>query len=67
MDSCPTGTVTGPPPAGPPAREAEALGRDEALELLGSVGLGRIVFTRQALPAVVDRSSGHPLIRVAGL
>lgn len=28
------------------------LGRDEALALLGAVCLGRIVFTRHALPAV---------------
>ncbi|KIF01137.1 pyridoxamine 5'-phosphate oxidase [Streptomyces sp. RSD-27] len=33
-------------------RRAEALGTNEAMELLGSVELGRIVFTRDALPAV---------------
>ncbi|OIJ90042.1 pyridoxamine 5'-phosphate oxidase [Streptomyces sp. MUSC 14] len=35
-----------------PARLCVGLDRVEALRLLGSVPLGRIVFTRQALPAV---------------
>ncbi|MGV9457291.1 pyridoxamine 5'-phosphate oxidase family protein [Streptomyces sp. NPDC003635] len=38
-------TVTGP-------RQSVELGKDEALRLLGSVSLGRIVFTRHALPTV---------------
>jgi len=33
-------------------RQFSELGRDEALRLLGSVGLGRIVFTENALPAI---------------
>ncbi|WP_156724902.1 pyridoxamine 5'-phosphate oxidase family protein [Streptomyces apocyni] len=33
-------------------RHVSALGRYEALRLLGTVSLGRIVFTHQALPAV---------------
>ena len=33
-------------------RELEQLNRSEALTLLGSVSLGRLVFTHQALPAV---------------
>ncbi|MGW7522053.1 pyridoxamine 5'-phosphate oxidase family protein [Streptomyces sp. NPDC054783] len=37
-------------PAGP--RRSVELDSDEALRLLGSVSLGRIVFTRQALPTV---------------
>ncbi|MCB5163844.1 pyridoxamine 5'-phosphate oxidase family protein [Streptomyces bambusae] len=45
----------GPPapstPAGP-GRTVEELTSGEALALLGSVGLGRVVFTRHALPAV---------------
>ncbi|MER7467299.1 pyridoxamine 5'-phosphate oxidase family protein [Streptomyces sp. NPDC097981] len=35
-----------------PVREVEELTAAEALELLGSVGLGHIVFTQHALPAV---------------
>lgn len=35
-----------------PARRMEQLGRDEALRLLATVSLGRIVFTQYALPAV---------------
>ncbi|MFB6615610.1 pyridoxamine 5'-phosphate oxidase family protein [Streptomyces sp. NPDC085524] len=34
------------------ARHLHELDRDEALRLLGTVSLGRIVFTRHALPAV---------------
>ena len=37
-------------PAGP--RRSIELDRDEALRLLGSVPLGRIVFTRHALPTI---------------
>ncbi|KUN88505.1 pyridoxamine 5'-phosphate oxidase [Streptomyces bungoensis] len=39
-----------PSPAGP--RRSVELDSDEALRLLGSVSLGRIVFTRHALPTV---------------
>ncbi|MFJ7593125.1 pyridoxamine 5'-phosphate oxidase family protein [Streptomyces sp. NPDC097617] len=35
-----------------PVRSTEQLDRSEALRLLGSVSLGRIVFTHQALPAI---------------
>jgi len=34
------------------ARQVAELGRDEALALLASVDLGRIVFTEHALPAI---------------
>jgi hypothetical protein len=40
--------------------EMTPLGRAEALALLGSVGFGRIVFTRNALPAI--RPVNHALI-----
>ncbi|MFI6565798.1 pyridoxamine 5'-phosphate oxidase family protein [Streptomyces sp. NPDC050534] len=40
-----------PVPSEPGARMVE-LGRDEALELLGSVQLGRVTFTDQALPSI---------------
>jgi nitroimidazol reductase NimA-like FMN-containing flavoprotein (pyridoxamine 5'-phosphate oxidase superfamily) len=40
-----------PVPSEPGARMVE-LGRDEALELLGSVQLRRVAFTDQALPAI---------------
>lgn len=36
----------------PDGQGSEDLPRDECLRLLGSVGLGRIVYTLQALPAV---------------
>ncbi|MFJ8017766.1 pyridoxamine 5'-phosphate oxidase family protein [Streptomyces sp. NPDC096339] len=52
MTSRPVGRTPGTPPAAPPLRRAEELGADEALELLGTVEVGRIVFTRNALPAV---------------
>ncbi|MFD5484880.1 pyridoxamine 5'-phosphate oxidase family protein [Streptomyces virginiae] len=39
-------------PAPDPARSTEQLDRSEALRLLGTVSLGRIVFTHQALPAI---------------
>ncbi|MBU6533115.1 pyridoxamine 5'-phosphate oxidase family protein [Streptomyces sp. NPDC057245] len=57
-------TVSSTPVA--PRRSTE-LGGDEALALLGSVSLGRVVFTRHALPTirpvnhVMDR--GHIVIR----
>lgn len=35
-----------------PVRSTEQLDRSEALRLLGTVSLGRIVFTHQALPAI---------------
>lgn len=35
-----------------PMRSTEQLDRSEALRLLGTVPLGRIVFTHQALPAI---------------
>lgn len=35
-----------------PVRSMEQLDRSEALRLLGTVSLGRIVFTHQALPAI---------------
>ncbi|MFB0631027.1 pyridoxamine 5'-phosphate oxidase family protein [Streptomyces sp. AB3(2024)] len=41
-----------PPDAVPPGRWLEELTADEALALLGAAELGRIVFTRHALPAV---------------
>lgn len=40
------------PGEGPPPRRMKQLDRDEALRLLGTVSLGRIVFTQHALPAV---------------
>ncbi|MFF4805607.1 pyridoxamine 5'-phosphate oxidase family protein [Streptomyces sp. NPDC001351] len=46
-------------PAGP--RRSTELDSDEALRLLGSVSLGRIVFTRHALPTV--RPVNHVLDR----
>lgn len=45
-----TSGTSGPSPAGP--RRSVELDSDEALRLLGSVSLGRIVFTRHALPTV---------------
>ncbi|GGW44381.1 hypothetical protein GCM10010503_21500 [Streptomyces lucensis JCM 4490] len=45
-------------PAGP--RQSVELDPDEALRLLGSVSLGRIVFTRHALPTV--RPVNHVLV-----
>ncbi|MFB7262796.1 pyridoxamine 5'-phosphate oxidase family protein, partial [Streptomyces nojiriensis] len=52
MKSDPARTTTGPPAVTVPGRRMEELGADEALRLLGTVELGRIVFTRHALPAV---------------
>lgn len=45
-----TGETPRPRAAGP--RRSVELDSDEALRLLGSVSLGRVVFTRHALPAV---------------
>lgn len=39
-------------PVPDPMRSTEQLDRSEALRLLGTVPLGRIVFTHQALPAI---------------
>ncbi|NUR00895.1 MAG: pyridoxamine 5'-phosphate oxidase family protein [Streptomyces sp.] len=50
---------TQPVPAGP--RLSIELGSDEALRLLGSVSVGRIVFTRHALPTI--RPVNHVLDR----
>ncbi|MGA4863000.1 pyridoxamine 5'-phosphate oxidase family protein [Streptomyces lavendulocolor] len=51
MDEAVHRTAGGRPAAVAPRRMAQ-LDRAEALRLLGSVSLGRIVFTHQALPAV---------------
>lgn len=40
------------PQTSPPTRTTVELDRAEALVLLGSVNMGRIVFTRDALPAI---------------
>lgn len=47
--------------AGPGPRRMAEISRAEALALLGSVSLGRIVFTRQALPTI--RPVNHVLDR----
>jgi hypothetical protein len=47
-----TPRAAGPGPANPPPRRVVELDPIEALHLLGSVRLGRIVFTHDALPAV---------------
>lgn len=52
MESSPADRAAAPPATGTPGRRTEELGADEALRLLGTVPLGRIVFTRHALPAV---------------
>ncbi|WP_371591326.1 pyridoxamine 5'-phosphate oxidase family protein [Streptomyces sp. NBC_00513] len=52
MKRDPAGTTTSSPAVSMPGRQWEELGVDEALQLLGTVELGRIVFTRHALPAV---------------
>ncbi|MFK0160596.1 pyridoxamine 5'-phosphate oxidase family protein [Streptomyces sp. NPDC090493] len=49
-----------PPAPAPGARRSIELDTSEALRLLGTVSLGRIVFTRQALPAV--RPVNHVLV-----
>ncbi|MFJ5551786.1 pyridoxamine 5'-phosphate oxidase family protein [Streptomyces sp. NPDC093225] len=45
-------TTAAPIPAAAGPRRMRPLDRTEALRLLGSVSLGRVVFTRHALPAV---------------
>ncbi|MBW8793415.1 MAG: pyridoxamine 5'-phosphate oxidase family protein [Streptomyces sp.] len=50
----------GAPAASPGARRSVELDSAQALRLLGSVSLGRIVFTRQALPTV--RPVNHVLV-----
>ncbi|MCX4721385.1 pyridoxamine 5'-phosphate oxidase family protein [Streptomyces virginiae] len=52
MKSHPGGATTSSPAVGVPGRRMEELGADEALQLLGTADLGRIVFTHHALPAV---------------
>ncbi|MCM1972927.1 MULTISPECIES: pyridoxamine 5'-phosphate oxidase family protein [unclassified Streptomyces] len=52
MKSDPTGTTISSPAVSMEGRQMEELSADEALRLLGTVELGRIVFTRHALPAV---------------
>ncbi|WP_314245433.1 pyridoxamine 5'-phosphate oxidase family protein [Streptomyces kutzneri] len=52
MENRPVGSATVAPASPTPRRRTEELGTEEALRLLGTVGLGRIVFTRHALPAV---------------
>ncbi|KJY30505.1 MULTISPECIES: pyridoxamine 5'-phosphate oxidase family protein [unclassified Streptomyces] len=52
MKSHPAGATTASSAGSVPGRQMEELGADEALQLLGSAELGRIVFTRHALPAV---------------
>lgn len=52
MNSHPAGATNASPAVSVPGRQMEELGVDEALQLLGSAGMGRIVFTRHALPAV---------------
>ncbi|UQW99820.1 pyridoxamine 5'-phosphate oxidase family protein [Streptomyces sp. RerS4] len=46
------GTISSPAWPRRPERQTEELAAAEALELLGTVELGRIVFTRHALPVV---------------
>lgn len=52
MKSHPAGATTGSPLVPVRGRRMEELTADEALQLLGTAELGRIVFTRHALPAV---------------
>ncbi|MCX4524385.1 MULTISPECIES: pyridoxamine 5'-phosphate oxidase family protein [unclassified Streptomyces] len=52
MKSDPATTSPSLPAVSMPGRQMEELSADEALQLLGTVQLGRIVFTRHALPAV---------------
>ncbi|MFH7598962.1 pyridoxamine 5'-phosphate oxidase family protein [Streptomyces racemochromogenes] len=51
MKSRSAGRTAGPPAAGP-VRRAEGMQAAEALALLDTVDVGRVVFTRDALPAV---------------
>lgn len=55
-------SATGLPPAGysAPPRRRVALDEDECLRLLGSIRLGRIVFTSNALPVI--RPVNHALL-----
>ncbi|WP_329530880.1 pyridoxamine 5'-phosphate oxidase family protein [Streptomyces sp. NBC_01450] len=39
------------------------LGRDEALKLLAQAPLGRVVFSHQALPAILVEANGYIVIR----
>ncbi|MFD8637461.1 MULTISPECIES: pyridoxamine 5'-phosphate oxidase family protein [unclassified Streptomyces] len=68
MKSHPAGATTTSPAASVPRRQIEELSSDEALRLLGTAELGRIVFTRHALPAVRPVShvldAGDVIIRV---
>lgn len=52
MKPHPAGATTSSPLVPVPGRQMEELSADEALQLLGTAELGRIVFTRHALPAV---------------
>ncbi|MFF5779258.1 pyridoxamine 5'-phosphate oxidase family protein [Streptomyces virginiae] len=52
MENHPVNRAMAVPASGTPERRTEDLAADEALELFGTVGLGRIVYTRSALPAV---------------
>ncbi len=52
MENHPVNRAMAVPASGTPERRTEDLAADEALELFGTVGLGRIVYTRNALPAV---------------
>ncbi|MFI8260933.1 MULTISPECIES: pyridoxamine 5'-phosphate oxidase family protein [unclassified Streptomyces] len=68
MKSHPAGATPASPAAGVPGRQMEELSADEALRLLGTAELGRIVFTRHALPAVRPVShildAGDIIVRV---
>ncbi len=52
MENRPVGSAAVAPAGPTPRRRTEELGTEEAFRLLGTVGLGRTVFTRHALPAV---------------
>ncbi|MFD8636540.1 pyridoxamine 5'-phosphate oxidase family protein [Streptomyces sp. NPDC059533] len=52
MEDRPVGSAAAAPAGPTPRRRTKDLGTEEALRLLATVGLGRIVFTRHALPAV---------------
>ncbi|MFE2247034.1 pyridoxamine 5'-phosphate oxidase family protein [Streptomyces lavendulae] len=52
MKSHQAGATAASPAVSVPGRQMEELTADEALRLLGTAELGRIVFTRHALPAV---------------
>ncbi|MER5928740.1 pyridoxamine 5'-phosphate oxidase family protein [Streptomyces sp. NPDC002054] len=61
MKSHPAGATSSSPPVSVPGRQMEELSADEALHLLATAELGRIVFTHHALPAV--RPVNHVLDR----